>query len=193
VPALPHPTRILSAEEYLQRERQADTRSEYLNGQLVSMAGGTIAHETICVNVLSALHSQMKGRPCRAFGSNLKVRIEKANAFRYPDVSALCGTIQHHDRERDAYTNPSLIAEVLSPSTAAYDRGEKFALYRLIESLNEYLLIDQERMEVELWARHFGGEWSATTYNEAADRFAIGSLNVSLTLAEIYAGVDSAQ
>lgn len=173
----------------MKQERLAETRSEYLNGQLIAMAGASIAHETICVNVLSALHSQLKGRPCRAFGGNLKVRIEAANTFRYPDVSALCGQIDHHDHERDAYRNPSVIAEVLSPSTATYDRGEKFALYRLIDSLSAYLLIDQDRMSVELWTRQPSGPWTAVVYNQPSDRVVLNTLDASLTLAVIYAGV----
>ena len=146
------PPRILSAEAYLASERAAAFRSEYVNGDVRAMAGASITHEEICGNILSLLKVQLSGRPCRVFGSNLKVRIDKANAFRYPDVSGLCGPILHHDREQDSYCNPAMIVEVLSPSTEAYDRGEKFTLYRLLDSLFEYILVNHSpgaRMAVQ--------------------------------------------
>jgi Uma2 family endonuclease len=181
---------MVSAEEYLRLERLAETRSEYANGEILAMAGGTFNHEEICVNILTTLKNQLRERPCRVFGSNLKVRIDKANVFRYPDISGVCGPILHHDKHHDAYCNASVIFEVLSPSTEVYDRGPKFTLYRMLDSLFEYILVCQDRMEVEVWNRGSEGEWTSTIYNEPADKFTLRTLNCTLTLAEIYERVE---
>ncbi len=188
--ALRQPREIMTADEYLRIERLAETRSEYVNGKVYAMAGGTIRHNLIAVNICRRLGNQLEKRPCMIFSSDVKVRIDKANAFRYPDLSGLCGPILHHDDEQDAYCNPSLIVEVLSPSTAAFDRGEKFVLYRLLDSLLEYLLVRQEHMEVELFSRESTQQWTSVIYNEASDVIALKSLNCTLTLEEIYEKVD---
>ncbi len=184
--ALRQPKEILTAEQYLRIERLAETKSEYVNGQVYAMAGGTMNHGRIAGNIFSSLSTQLRNRPCEVFNSDVKVRIDKANCFRYPDVSGLCGPVIHHDSEKDAYCNPALIVEVLSPATAILDRGEKFNLYRLLDSFVEYLLVRQDRMEVELFTRESTQEWSSVIYNEATDIVPIRSLNCILTLAEIY-------
>ncbi len=184
--ALRQPRDILTADEYLRIERLAETKSEYVNGKVYAMAGGSMNHGRLARNISSALSSQLRGRPCEVFNSDIKVRIDKANAFRYPDLSGLCGPIIHHDGERDAYCNPALIVEVLSPSTAAFDRGEKFNLYRLLDTFVEYLLVRQDCMEVELFSRESTQEWTSVIYNEAADVITLKSLNCTLTLEEIY-------
>jgi Uma2 family endonuclease len=188
--ALRKPVSLFTAEEYLRLERAAESRSEYVNGEIVAMAGGTFNHEEISSNIQMALKVQLRDRPCRVFGANIKVRIDKANVFRYPDVSGLCGPILHHDKHHDAYCNPAVVFEVLSPSTAAYDRGEKFTLYRMLDTLIEYVLVSQERMEVEVWTRGGEGVWTSVVYNEPADSFALRTLNCTLTLAEIYERVE---
>jgi Uma2 family endonuclease len=184
--ALRQPKEILTAEQYLRIERLAETKSEYVNGQVFAMAGGSLNHGRIARNISSSLNRQLHGRPCEVFTSDVKVRIDKANCFRYPDLSGLCGPIIHHDAEKDAYCNPSLIVEVLSPATAMLDRGEKFNLYRLIDTFVEYLLVRQDRMEVELFTRESTQEWSSVLYNEATDVVPLRSLNCTLTLAVIY-------
>jgi Uma2 family endonuclease len=184
--ALRQPKEILTAEQYLRIERLAETKSEYVNGQVYAMAGGSLNHGRIARNISSSLNRQLHGRPCEVFTSDVKVRIDKANCFRYPDLSGLCGPIIHHDAEKDAYCNPYLIVEVLSPATAMLDRGEKFNLYRLIDTFVEYLLVRQDRMEVELFTRESTQEWSSVLYNEATDAVPVKSLNCTLTLAEIY-------
>ena len=188
--ALRKPIVMVSAEEYLRRERLAETRSEYVNGEIVAMAGGTFNHDKLCGAAYGSILQQLKGRPCTVFTANMKVRIDKANVFRYPDVSGLCGPILNHDKEHDAYCNPAVIIEVLSPSTQVYDRGEKFTLYRLLDSLFEYVLVSQDRIEVEVWTRGSEGVWSSVVYNEAADSFMLRTLDCTLTLAEIYERVE---
>jgi Uma2 family endonuclease len=181
---------MVSAEEYLRRERAAETKSEFVNGEIVAMAGSTQNHNEICGALYASIRQQLKGRPCRVFSSDFKVRIERANVFRYPDVSALCGPVLHHDNVRDAYLNPSVICEVLSPSTEAYDRGPKFTLYRMLDSLFEYVLVSQDRIEVEVWTRGTEGVWSSVIYNAPGDSFTLRALNCTLTLADIYEGIE---
>ena len=184
--ALRQPRSLLTAEEYLQLEREAESKSEYVNGHLYAMAGARVNHNQIAANIGGMLWSQLRNRPCRVFGSDMKVRIDKANAFRYPDVSGLCGPILFHDSVQDAFCNPSVIIEVLSPATELLDRGEKFTLYRLLDSLVEYVLVRSDRVEVEVFTRDSDGRWTSIIYNEPADCFALPSLDGTLSLAEIY-------
>jgi Uma2 family endonuclease len=184
--ALLQPRTLFTAEEYLRLERDAEFKSEYVNGNVYAMAGAKVNHNRIAANVLRNLGNQLRSRPCEAFGSDMKVRIDKANAFRYPDISALCGPILFHDQVQDAYCNPSVIVEVLYPSTEILDRGEKFTLYRLLDSLIEYVLVRQDRVEVEVFTRDDEGRWTSIVYNEGADSFVLSCIGCSLSLAEIY-------
>ena len=181
---------FVTAEEYLERERAAESRSEYLNGVIVAMAGGTMDHDTICTNILRLIGNQVAGRPCRVFSANMKVRIERANLFRYPDVSALCGPVATYDAVRDVYLNPSFLCEVLSPKTEAYDRGDKFALYRLIDSFVEYLLVAQDRRWAQLYRRARAGGWESVEFTEPEDAIPLESIGCSLRVADIYDKVE---
>lgn len=187
--ALRQPLAFLSAEEYLQLERSLDRKSEYVNGEVYAMAGARVNHNRIQRNLLGRLVEGLRDQPCEAFGSNMKVRIERANAFRHPDVSAVCGPIDFFDPVRDAYGNPSLIVEIPSPATELRDRGEKFTLYRLLESLNQFILIHQDRVQVEVFSRDDAGRWESVIYNEEIDVFEVlGGCQVSL--GELYERVD---
>jgi Uma2 family endonuclease len=177
---------ILTTEEYLARERAALERNEYLNGIVVAMAGGTFLHDLVKVNLQSNLVAQLKGRPCYVFTSDMKVRIERANLFRYPDLSALCGPILFHDEQKDAYGNPALIAEILSPSTSRYDRTEKFALYRFLDSLVEYLLVAQDRQHAELLRKGADGQWTAQIFSSAEETLLLESIGCTLRLGDLY-------
>jgi Uma2 family endonuclease len=184
--ALRQPLDLITAEEYLVRERLAPFKSEYVNGLIYNMAGASVNHNRISGNIFARLSTHLRSRPCEVFNSDMKVRIDKANVFRYPDVSGLCGPILFHDKAQDTYCNPSVIVEVMSPSTELLDRGEKFTLYRLLESLREYVLVWQDRMRVELFVKGPMGEWIATVFNEASDELFVRSVDCRLTLAEIY-------
>lgn len=188
--ALRKPVTLVSASEYLRVERLAEARSDYVSGEVLAVPDENTQHAAICGNVLAGLHARLRGQPGRVFSSNLRVRIDKANTFLYPDVSGLGGLVLNYDKHQDAYCNPSVIFEVLSLSTEAYDRGPKFMLYRLLDSLFEYVLVSQDRMEVEVWTRGGEGVWSAVVYNEPADSFTLRTLNCTLTLAEIYERVE---
>lgn len=190
--ALARKADFVSAEEYLERERAAETKSEYFNGVIVAMAGVTANHDTIAVNVSRVIGNQLVGRPCRVFSSDMKVRIERANAFRYPDVSALCGPIAFHDSVCDSYSNPSFLCEVLSPSSATYDLTDKFALYRLIDSFVEYLVIAQDRRWAQLFRRGRAGGWECSEFTSEDDVITLESIGCTLRLGEIFDKVELA-
>ena len=180
----------LTPDQYLHAERSAETKNDYLNGILIAMAGARYNHNVVVVNVLRDIGNALADRPCVVFGSDMKVRIEKANIFRYPDVSALCGPIDFYDRTQDVYGNPRFICEVLSDSTRAIDRHEKFAEYRLIETFTEYLLIEPERMEAELHRMSPDGGWTCATFTGVEDGIELESIGVTLRLGDLYAKVE---
>ncbi len=185
------PKPFLSFENWLEDERAAlEGRSEYLDGEVFAMAGASLKHNTIVSNLNRELSIQFKGRPCQVYTNDLKVLIRSANAGKYPDVVAHCGEPELLDDHRDVLLNPSLIVEVLSDSTAAYDRGGKFALYRQIPSLREYLLVSQDRVRVECYRRDADGRWTLTDYTGLDDQVPLESLDCTLALAEIYDKVE---
>lgn len=185
--AKPH----LSFEEWLEGERASlEGRSEYVGGEVFAMTGAMEAHNTVVANIVGELRTQMKGRPCRIYANDMKVRIRAAGAGTYPDLVALCGEREFQDGRRDLLLNPSLICEVLSDSTEAYDRGDKFALYRQIPSLREYLLVSQYRVQVELYSRGEDGRWTLTDYSTLTDSVPLASVDCTLALAEVYDKVE---
>ena len=181
----------LSFEEWLEGERASlEGRSEYVGGEVVAMTGASAEHNVIVTNLIGELHSQMKGRPCQVYANDMKVRIVSADAAKYPDLVALCGEQVFQDGRRDVLLNPGLIVEVLSDSTEAYDRGDKFALYREIPSLTEYLLVSQHRVQVDLYTRGAEGRWFLMAFNALTDSIALTSVDCTLALAEVYDKVD---
>lgn len=177
----------ISFEEWLEGERASlDERSEYVEGEIFAMSGGTAEHNAILSNISGQFWTQMKARPCWVYASGMKLRIQQAEAGKYPDLMAVCGEQEFHDGRRDLLLNPSLIGEVLSDSTEGYDRGEKFALYRRIPSLREYLLVSQHRALVERYHRGTNGHWILSTFEDLADQVALESIGCTLALAEVY-------
>ncbi len=181
------PKPFLSLEDWLEGERAVlEGRSEYLDGEVFAMASASLEHNTIVMNIGSELRTQLKGRPCRVYANDMKVLIRSANAGKYPDLVAHCGEPELLDDRRDVLLNPGLIVEVLSDSTETYDRGDKFALYRQIPSLREYLLVSQGQVRMELYRRGEDGRWTLTEYAGLEDRIPLESLDCTLALAEIY-------
>jgi Uma2 family endonuclease len=171
-------------EEYLALERNARFKSEYIDGRIIAMTGSSIPHNFISGNIYVGLVAQLSGRGCHAFFADVKVRA--GTNYIYPDVMALCGIPEYGDDCRDILTNPTLIVEVLSRSTEAYDREEKFAAYQAVDSVREYVLISQDEVRVEIYNRHegFWGLWTETDL-DATVRFT--SVDCQFTLREIYA------
>ncbi|HEV7503304.1 MAG TPA: Uma2 family endonuclease [Thermoanaerobaculia bacterium] len=180
----------LTATEYLAIERQADTRSEYLDGEMFAMAGTSLAHSTIAGNLIGELRQQVKKQPCRVCPSDLRVHIPTTGLYTYPDVVVVCGEPKLEDDQFDTLLNPTLIIEVLSPNTEAYDRGKKFEHYRSIDSLAEYLLVSQTEPRIEQYLRQDGGRWLFTAVAGLESRITLSSIQCELSLAEVYDKVD---
>jgi len=178
-------------DDWLADERAAfESRSEYVNGEIFAMTGASEAHNLIVTNTGRELGTQMKGRPCRVYANDMKIRIRAANEGRYPDLVALCGERDFYDGRRDVILNPALIVEVLSDSTEAYVRGKKSAAYRLIPSLQDLLLLSQHEVRAELYTRQADVRWLLEDFTALTDRVALASVGCILSLAEVYDKVD---
>ena len=175
-----------TVEEYLAFEREAEVRHEYLDGQVYAMAGESLEHSRICVNLAREISAQLKGRPCEALSPNMKVRTSQAGLFAYPDLSVVCSKATFHDSRRDVLVNPQIVIEVLSPSTEAYDRGGKFLRYQQIETLTVYLLVAQDRPLIEHYVRQPGRRWLYSVVGEISGGAEVASIDVHLHLAEVY-------
>lgn len=181
------PKTQLTLDEWLEGERSSqDEWYEYVAGEVFAMSGGTAEHYQLIMNISGTLWSQAKTRPCKVYGQGMRLKVQAADAGKYPDLMALCSEPEFHDGRRDMLLNPSLIVEVLSPTTEGYDRGEKFALYRQIPSLQEYLLVAQDRVAVELYTRAEHGQWLFTAFDDAQAEVTLPSIGCELALAEVY-------
>ncbi len=187
-----HSYRLVTEEEYLRRERQAQTKSEYLRGEILAFAGASRVHNRIVFNTGGLLYNALREHPCEAYITDMRVRIAEAGAYFYPDVVVVCGQPQFLDEHQDTLLNPVLIVEVLSPSTEAFDRGEKSFYYRQLGSLREYLLVSQDRVRIERYVRQPDGEWSLHDYTDLGQVVRLESLGVEIPIAQIYEGVDFA-
>ena len=179
-------TRVLP-EDYLQGEQTAEFKHEYLDGEIWAMVGATDSHVTISGNLFFLLKQKLKNSPCRAYISDMKINVEKANAYFYPDVSVSC---EKKDRENKLFKqHPIFIAEVLSPSTEAFDRGDKFKHYRQLDSLQTYWLIDTQKMLVDSFTRTNQNDWLLHSYNNPEQPLKIKNLDCSFLLSELYEDV----
>ena len=171
--------------EYLALEEAAESKSEYWNGEIVAMSGARIDHRQIVSNLTVLLANDLNGR-CRVFPSEMKVWVKKRNKFLYPDLTIICDKPNFYKNRRDTIDNPSLIIEVLSKSTASFDRAEKFLSYQTLDSLDEYVLISQEKAAVEQYIKREDGNWifQATIGLESLVKFP--SIETALSLQEIY-------
>lgn len=178
-------------DEYLAWEEDALYKSEYVDGEIRAMSGGTDDHATIPMNVGAELRAALRGRGCRVMSSDMKVGA--AGALYYPDVTVVCGPSLYHGRGRSVITNPVLVVEVLSPGTEDKDRGEKFLRYQQVETLLSYLLVSQDAPRVEQFSRGDGGHWDYTAVFGLESFLNIPALSVTLALADIYDQIDFAQ
>jgi Uma2 family endonuclease len=178
-------------DEYLAAERESSVRHEYLEGRIYAMAGESLQHSQIGVNLIREVSQQLKGRECQVLSPNMKVKTGDAGLFSYPDLTVVCGKPLFLDTHRDVLLNPTVIFEVLSPSTEAYDRGEKLFRYRnFIETLMDYVLVSQRRALVERYSRQPDGQWLYVTVDGRSKRIQIESIGCTLELSEIYARVE---
>ena len=180
---------FISEKEYLDAERLALDKHEYYRGEIFAMSGASIPHNQIFSNFFLAIGTKLKGKKCQPFGSDLRIHIPKNTLYTYPDISIVCGEIETTDQKFDTITNPAVLIEILSPSTRNYDKGEKFTLYREIDSLQEYILIDSERVMVEKFIRNSDNSWQLTEYKTIEQSFTIETVNLEINLIDIYDGV----
>lgn len=174
-----------SPREYLALERAADHKSEYVNGEIYAVAGATRAHNLLSLNIGAELRARLRGRPGEVSVTDMCVKVSETGLYTYPDVAAVCEAPRFEDARADTLLNPSTLVEVLSDSTERYDRGEKFAHYRRLESLREYVLVSQHRMRVEFYVRQ-GEHWLLTEFTEPATEVPLASLGCAVVLRDLY-------
>ncbi|MEO7121384.1 MAG: Uma2 family endonuclease [Ginsengibacter sp.] len=188
-PAVAYSKQKMSIEEYLEMENAAEEKHEYYKGEIFAMSGAKVPHNRITSNLLIALGSKLKGKNCHPYSSDARIHIESNTLFTYPDISIICGEVITLNDDDYNVLNPTVIIEVLSKSTANYDRGEKFKLYRDIATLKEYILVDPERIDVEIFRLNENAHWELEEYKSLADTVIIKSIDETLSVSDIYDGV----
>ena len=186
----PVETKTYTAEEYLELEINSLDRHEFLNGEIVLMAGGAPNHNEITSILNAILRVGLKGKPYSIFAWDQRLWVPQLNNYTYPDVMVVARPIELQSGRTDTITNPLLIAEVLSKGTRAYDRDEKFAAYRTIPSFQEYLLIDQYRLQVEQYSKTEANKWIFSEYSCMGDRLTLTSVAVEIVLADLYENIE---
>lgn len=181
---------FLTPEQYLEIERKADYKSEYYQGEMFAMSGAQMPHILLTANMVRELGQQLRRTSGRVCANDLRVCMKPSGLYTYPDLVVICGKPEFLDSGFDTVLNPTLIVEVLSDSTEAYDRGRKFELYRGLESMMEYLLISSRRVSAESFTRQPDGRWLLTASSNLEDAIELTSVNCSLRLADLYENVD---
>jgi Uma2 family endonuclease len=188
-----HPVHKLTEAEYLEIERRAEFRSEFLDGEMFAMAGGTKAHSLISSNLIFALRTQLKGGPCRVYTSDMRVKVRASGLYTYPAVSLVCSQDEMEDEHDDILLNPTVIMEILSDSSEAYDRGKKFEMYWQLPSLREYLLVNQPKPLVEQHIRQESGEWLLRAVAGLESKVTLPSVGITINMADVYTDIRFSQ
>lgn len=176
----------ITPQEYLRLERQSEYKSEYVNGQIFAMTGASRKHNLITTNISRELSLQLKGRPCEVYAVDMRVKVRATGLYTYPDVAVACGEPEFEDDFVDTLLNPTLLIEVLSPSTERYDRIAKSSYYRTIDSLTEHLLVAQDEIRIEQYVKQSNGQWSLFEYLTIDSNARLPSIDCSLLLGEVY-------
>jgi Uma2 family endonuclease len=182
----PQPEETMTESEYLTFSANSDIKYEFSGGQIYAMTGGSVNHGIITMNIGTQLNLQLNDRDCRVTSSDVRILVMSKHAYRYPDVTVFCGKPEYAKGRTDTITNPILLVEVLSPSTALTDRNDKLAEYTQIESLQTYLLVSQQEARVEYYMRHQSNTWLYSVANGLDDMIALPSLSCTLALSKIY-------
>lgn len=182
-------TDFITAAEYLAIERKAEIRSEYIAGRMYAMSGASRRHSLIAGNIHAEVRAQLRGRNCEVHMADMRVKVSPTGMYTYPDVVAVCGEARFEDEQLDTLLNPTVVLEVLSPSTEAYDRGEKFAQYRRIESLREYVLVAQDQMRIEHYRRE-GAEWVLAEISDADGTLNLAAIDCHLAVRAVYEKIE---
>jgi len=183
------PKHRYSVDEYLALDREADYKSEYVAGEIFAMGGASPRHVLIMSNTAREFGSKLKNTNCQVYSADLRIQAAAGDAYHYPDVAVVCGRPEYLDGKKDTVTNPIVIVEVLSPATRSYDRGDKFASYRRIAALREYILIAQEACHVEHFVRKEGG-WDFSEIEDCQGDLLVTTLGIAIPLVEIYAKLE---
>jgi Uma2 family endonuclease len=187
--SLREPVHGLTEIEYLTIERAAEIKSEFFDGEMFAMSGGTPQHSRIGTNLASEFSQRLKSHSCVPYNTDLRIKIEASGLFTYPDLSVICGPLKFAEGTDDTVVNPTLIVEVLSASTERYDRGRKFEHYRLIPDLKEYLLVSQDEPRIEQFVRQPDGRWLLGEAIGFDSTLELPSLQISISLAEVFSKV----
>jgi Uma2 family endonuclease len=180
------PKRRLTPAEYLVRERRAEFKSEYYHGETFAMAGASREHNLIVGNLVREVGNSLKGRTCEVYPSDMRVKVAASGLYTYPDVTVVCGPPEFEDEQGDTLLNPTVLFEVLSESTEAYDRGAKSAQYRRLASLQEYVLVAQDRPQVERYVRQTDGGWMLREVTQLDQVLVLDAISIQVPLSEIY-------
>jgi Uma2 family endonuclease len=173
-------------ERYLAFERESDQKHEYLDGQIYALAGASPNHNRIVISTVGSLYNQLRARPCEVFSSDMRVKVSMTGLYTYPDISIVCGDAKFDSERGDTLLNPTVLIEVLSPSTESYDRGKKFKHYRTLESLREYLLIAQDSLAIDHYVRQADGHWLLTDISQPHSLVELRSIECTLLAADVY-------
>jgi len=185
IPQEQYPLRM-TEKDYLAFERKSEIKHEFINGEVFAMSGASRAHNLITMNTGASLHSQLRKRDCEVYPADMRVKISTAHTYTYPDITVVCGKPTFADNEFDNLLNPTVIIEVLSPSTEAYDRGAKFRNYRKIDSLRDYILITQTSPRIERYQLLESGIWGLSDAEGEDAQITIDSIQCTLSLADVY-------
>ena len=185
-PSHAYQKKFYSIREYLDMENESLEKHEYYKGEIFAMSGAGNRHNIISINIILSLGRSLKGKGCRPYGSDMRINIPENTLFTYPDISIFCGEVKVLKEDQNTATLPTVIIEILSPSTRNYDRGVKFMLYRAITSLTDYILIEPESIHAEHFAINKEGLWQLKELNKPGEEIFLESLGVKLSLEEIY-------
>ena len=183
----------LTLTEYIAQEQESDTKYEYHDGKIFALAGGSINHGLLCGNIYSEIRSELKKKKskCKSFTSEIKLNIKDQNSYVYPDTMVVCGDIERSEQDEHSVVNPILIVEVLSKSTANYDRGDKFFLYKQILTLQEYVLIEQDKAQVDVFFKKPGSDlWRITRFEGLKTKIIFQSIDIEIDMSELYFDVE---
>lgn len=186
---LPLERRAFTPEEYLWLERKSEYKSEYVDGQIYAHAGASEPHNLIVAQTIAEFSSQLKGKPCRVYPSDIRVWLESINSYVYPDVTVLCGEPDFYDDRKDTILNPQIIVEVMSPSSESYDRTTKSEGYRSLASLTTYILIAQDKPLIEVFERQEDERWLLSSAKGLEASVDLSHIGCTLKLADVYAFV----
>ena len=185
------PKKRLTEAEYLDIEGAAEFRSEFFNGEMFAMAGASREHNELKDNLIVEIGGRLKGGPCRTYSVDMRVHVKRTGLYTYPDIVIVCGRGEF-DRYKgvDILLNPQIVIEILSESTARYDRGTKFDNFQCLPSVKEYILVSQDKMCVERFVRQPDEQWLLTTFDDPAGEFSLATIAIRIPLVDVYRGIE---